>query len=87
LKDLVRLFYVNGPEQKSKQDKKHDLIVVYEQTKTGESTTEITLDSLAVSLRLRPLLKLSKLASLDDSTKAPIPKMPVPIDRIKPFNS
>lgn len=82
LKDLVRLFYVS--ESTEKKDRKHqDLSVLYEQYKNGDSLTEITLDTLSVSLQLRPLLKLSKLAALDDSVKPPAPRLPPTTTKVK----
>jgi len=76
LKDLVRLFYVSEADHTTKGRKLNDLTVFFEKRKKGDSVTEIMLESLAVSLQLRPLLTLSKLAALDDSVKPPKPRLP-----------
>ena len=72
----MRLFYVSEKNINKQGYKLNDLTLLFEQSKKGSSLIEITLEGLAVSLQMRPLLKLSKVAALDDSVKAPAPKLP-----------
>ena len=72
LKDLVKLF-LNVTSSVNAND---DVEVKLNMKVSGEKSIDLKLSGLSIDLKLRPLLKLSKIANIDPSTSAPTPKYP-----------